>query len=313
MTPPSPDTRATEWLSARERGTLLGIRAAFALATLVGRTATRPLVSVIALWYRLFDRRAVAASRAWLQRVHGRPAGFWAVWRHLRAFAQVTLDKVFLLKGRTRALRFSRTGDHLLQAQVDTGKGALLLGAHLGSYEAMRAGGEADRVHIEILGYFANARMINSLLTELNGKQAAQVIHVGDDPIGVMSRVQTALEQGHLIASLADRTGVDTNVVTARFFGQEAAFAGGPFLMASVLRCPVYLVFGLYTEPNRYDLHCERFAERIDLPRRDRQAALRAWVQRYADRVEHYCRLAPDNWFNFYDFWAPTGPNTPRP
>ena len=29
-----------------------------------------------------------------------------------------------------------------------------------------------------------------------------------------------------------------------------------------------------------------------------------AMAQRYADRLEHYTRLAPDNWFNFYDFWG---------
>jgi len=26
-------------------------------------------------------------------------------------------------------------------------------------------------------------------------------------------------------------------------------------------------------------------------------------MQHYADRLTHYCRLAPYNWFNFFDFW----------
>jgi predicted LPLAT superfamily acyltransferase len=26
-------------------------------------------------------------------------------------------------------------------------------------------------------------------------------------------------------------------------------------------------------------------------------------LKRYAQRLEHYCRMAPYNWFNFYDFW----------
>jgi predicted LPLAT superfamily acyltransferase len=30
---------------------------------------------------------------------------------------------------------------------------------------------------------------------------------------------------------------------------------------------------------------------------------LRDLVERYAARVEHHCRTAPYNWFNFYDFW----------
>jgi len=301
---PAPTVTAQSWLNTRERGTVLGIRAAFALANLVGRRAARPLVALVALWYRLFDRHAVRNSRAWLRRVHGTEPGFWAVYRHLRTFAQVTLDKVFLLTGRVRALHFTRAGDDLLARQVASGKGAMLIGAHLGSYEAMRAGGDQDGIRIEILGHFANARLINSLLQRLSPDHAAKVIDIGDDPIGVMTRVASAIESGHLIAAMADRTGLNAHVVQAQFCGQPAAFAGGPFLMAAVLRCPVYLVFGLYREPNHYELICERFAERIELPRRDRAASLQACVQRYAERIEHYARQAPDNWFNFFDFWA---------
>ena len=293
------------WLSSRERGTVLGIRAAFWLATLCGRTAAKPLVALVALWYALFDRRAARASREWLHRVHGRPPGWSAVYRHLRTFAQVTLDKVFLLTGKTRAMTFTRTGHDLLVAQQATGKGAILLGAHLGSYEAMRAGGDDDELPIEILGYFANARMINSLLADLNPRQAAQVIHLGEDQIGAMTRVREGLDCGRFIATMGDRVGLNDRVVQARFFGADAPFPGGPFLLASVLRCPVYIVFGLYRAPNRYDLHCERFADRIELPRKDRDGALQQWVQRYAERVEHHARSAPENWFNFFDFWAP--------
>jgi predicted LPLAT superfamily acyltransferase len=294
----------TTWLNKRERGTVLGIRAAFWFATALGRTVAKPLVALVALWYRLFDRPAVRSSREWLTRVHGRPPGFWAIYHHLHMFAQVTLDKVFLATGRTRSLRFTRTGHELLTQQAATGRGAVLLGAHLGSYEAMRAGGANDTLRIWILGYFQNAKMINSLLADLNPQQAAQVIHVGEDHVGVMARVQDCLDRGQFVATLGDRTGLDQRSVEATFFGEPASFAGGPLLLASILRCPVYLVFGLYKAPNRYELHCERFAERVELPRKDRDGALRVWVQRYAARLEHHARQAPDNWFNFFDFWA---------
>lgn len=300
------------WLNRTERGTVFGIRAAFFWATAAGRWPTRPIVSTIALWYRLFDRRAVATSRAWLTRVDGRPPSFWRIYRHLRMFAQVTLDRVFLLKGRTKGLRFTRTGHDLLVQQAATGKGALLIGAHLGSYEALRAGGDEDRIAINILGYFANAKMINALLEQLDPHKAAKVMHLGEDPVGVMAKVQERLEHGEFVAMMADRTGLNDRNVHAEFFGQPAAFSAGPFLLASILRCPVYLVFGLYSEPNRYDLHCERFADRIDLPRKDREAGLQKWTQLYAARIEHHARQAPLNWFNFFDFWAPPKGGEPK-
>lgn len=292
------------WLNQRERGTLLGIRAAFRVATLVGRWPMRPLVSAIALWYRLFDRTSVRASRDWLTRVHGTPPGFWAIYRHLRVFAQVTLDRVFLLTGRGAKFEFSRTGDELLHEQVRSGRGAVLLGAHLGSYDSGRASGAMEGLPIQILGYFENAKMINALFEQLNPESAERVIHLGNDPVGVMARVKARLDEGEMVAILGDRVGLNERVVRARFFGEEAPFAGGPFLLASVLKCPVFMVFGLYSEPNRYDLFCEPFADRIDLPRRDRERALAEYVQRYADRLEVYARKAPYNWFNFFDFWS---------
>jgi predicted LPLAT superfamily acyltransferase len=116
-------------------------------------------------------------------------------------------------------------------------------------------------------------------------------------------RVSERLEQGEMVAILADRVGLNDKQVDVDFLGAKVAFPTGPFLLAAVLKCPVYLVFGLYFEPNRYELFCEPFAERLELPRAGRADALRAVVQRYAERLEHYARRAPDNWFNFHDFW----------
>ena len=306
---PAADDDATHgdpstWLSQRERGTLLGMRLGFGLAGFVGRRATRPLVSLVALWYALFDRAAASASRDWQRRIRGRPATFGEVYRHIRTFTQVTLDRVFLLTGRMHGLTITRTGSENLDRQLTTGRGAVLLGAHLGSFEAMRAGGSLHGRPIRILGNFSNARMINALLERLNPGAAARVIHLGDDPVGVMASVRGRIEAGEFVALLGDRVAHEQRFVEVDFLGSPARFPAGPFLLASLLRCPVYLVFGLYREPGRYELHCEPFAESLVIPRKDREGALREWIARYAARVEEHARSAPDNWFNFFDFWS---------
>lgn len=266
-------------------------------------------VALVACWYFVFDARARRASRSWLGRVQGSPVRASSIYRHLRTFAQVTLDRVFLLSRRDAGLEFTRTGDGHLHTQIATGRGAVLLGAHLGSYEALRAGGLRDEVPIHIVGHFENARMINALLERLDPEQAARVIHIGDDAVGVMTRIRARVEAGDFVALLGDRVGLERGgmherVVRVPFLGTDAAFPAGPFLIAHLLRCPVYLVFGLYTDPGRYDLHCEPFADRIDLPRAGRDEALQAIVTRYAQRLEHHARAAPYNWFNFFDFWS---------
>ncbi|HEY2735975.1 MAG TPA: hypothetical protein VGI70_18385 [Polyangiales bacterium] len=291
------------WLSQRERGAIAGMRVLFWIATAFGRRPARLLVRIIALYYAVFDRAARHASRTWLSRVHGRPIRFREIYRHVLCFAQVTLDRVFLLLRHDDAFVVHRTGHEYLAALTRERTGAVLLGAHLGSFEAMRIGAEVDRLPINIVGHFENARMINALLERLDPNVSARVLHVGRDPIGFAMQVTDRLERGEMVAILADRVGLNDKQVEVDFFGHKAAFPSGPFVLASVLKRPVYLVFGLYYEPNRYELFCEPFAERIDLPRRDRAAVLQAVVQRFARRLEDYARLAPDNWFNFHDVW----------
>ena len=111
------------------------------------------------------------------------------------------------------------------------------------------------------------------------------------------------IDAGELVALLGDRIGLNDRVVEVELFGAPALLPAGPYWLAASLGCPVYLTFGLFHEPNRYDLYCEPFAERIELRRGDREGDARAWAQRYAQRLEHYCRMAPDNWFNFYPVW----------
>lgn len=291
------------WLTQRERGALAGMRFVLWLATAFGREPARQFVRLIALFYVAFDARARAASRAWLSRLHARPARWGEIYRHILCFARVTLDRVFLLLGQRNCFVVNRTGHQHLEALARARRGAVLLGAHLGSFEAMRAGAANEHLPLNIVGHFENARMINALLERLDPSKAARVLHVGNDPVGFAMRVSERLEQGEMVAILADRVGLNDKQVEVEFLGAKAAFPTGPFLLASALKCPVYLVFGLYFEPNRYELFCEPFAERIELPRAARADALRAVVQRYAERLEHYARRAPDNWFNFHDFW----------
>jgi predicted LPLAT superfamily acyltransferase len=266
-----------EWLSQGERGALFGIRLAFWMATVLGRTPMRWFMRLVAAWYFSFDKRARAASRQFLSRVLARPVRALDVYRHILRFARVTLDRMFLLLG-YKGFVVHRTGhEHLAKLTRDR-TGAILIGAHLGSFEAMRAGASHDRLLLNIVGHFENARMINALLERLDPEKSARVLHVGKDPIGFSMSVRERLEQGELVAILADRVGLNDKQVEVEFLGKKAAFPTGPFLLASLLKCPVYLVFGLYFEPNRYELFCEPFAERIELPRAQRAQALEAVV-----------------------------------
>jgi predicted LPLAT superfamily acyltransferase len=112
-----------------------------------------------------------------------------------------------------------------------------------------------------------------------------------------------AIGNGKVATVLADRARPHEKTAAVDFFGAPAAFPVAPFRIGAILDCPIVLCFGMYRGGNRYDLYFELFAERLVLPRRGAGVELRAAVQRYVSRIEHYVRDDPYNWFNWYDIW----------
>jgi predicted LPLAT superfamily acyltransferase len=286
-----------------ERGSVMGIRFLVVTATLFGRRAASWVLPFIATWYALLDGKVRRASRDYLRRIHGR-ATLRQIIGHVRCFAQVTLDRLFFLRGRNSLFEITTHGEEHLSALVRERRGAVLLVAHLGSFEVLRGLSAARRFPINILGYFQNARLVNAVLRGLNPDIDARLIRIRPDDPTFIFEVEERIRAGEMVGTMGDRVGFDGKSARVPFLGGEADFPTGPYLMAAALRCPVYLAFGLYRSPNRYELHCEPFAERVELPRGRREEALRGLVARYAERLEAYCRRAPDNWFNFYDFWS---------
>ncbi len=293
----------TGWLAARERGTVAGIRFVLWLATTLGRPAARAFTALLALYYVSAHGAVRRSSRAYLRRA-GVPHGFWDSYQHVLRFAHTAVDRIFLLRGATAGITLESHGTEHLRAAQEAGRGAVLLGAHLGSFEALRAQAGARGYPLNIVGYFKNAAMINAVLAKISPAQSVRVVHLEPDGMEHVLALRERVERGEFVAILADRHELSKRTAEVALFGGTVRLPTGPYLLASVLKCPVFLTFGLFHEPGRYSLHCEPFGDPLVIDRRDREGALRDCAARYAARLEHYARLAPDNWFNFYDYWG---------
>jgi len=299
---PDPDT--ADWSARPEAG---GARAATALVRIArrcGRRATRLLLWPATLYFAFRRAPERRASRAYLTRVYGRPARMREVMRHMHTFAAMTLDRIFLLDERFKRFAIQLHGiEHLVHA-LDQRRGVLLLGSHHGSFDALRVLSlQRPDVQLRVLLDVGHNPAMTTLLHELNPTLAGSVIDAGQDGTAILFAIKEGLDAQALVTLLADRPRPGETTVPAMLLGEPAAFPAAPWLIASACGVPVVLCFGLYGGGNRYDLHFELYADRVDIPRRERKAALATLVRRYAARLEHHIRLAPYNWFNFYDFW----------
>ena len=305
MIPQVLGTKASEadrWTTLPERGTPASLRVIAWIAAHVGRWAARLLLYPVTLYFLITARAARRISYQYLKRVRGSSARFWHVFRHFYCFAATILDRVYLLRGEFERFRVTVHGKELLQRQIETGKGSILLGSHLGSFEVLRALGVMQRgFPLKVLMDTVHNQNITRFFDALNPRIAGTVI--APDRPDTLIRVKESLDSGYFVGMLGDRVFGGEKTTQCQFLGAPATFPAGPILLAAMMRCPVILFFGLYRGGNRYEIYFEHFADVIVLERDRRAEETQLWMQRYAERLEHYARLAPYNWFNFYPFW----------
>ncbi len=300
---PAAGPGSAEWVRRRERGSawLLRLMALFSLR--VGRPAGRVVLYVIAAYFFLFAPRARRASIGYLRRVLGRRPTARDRFRQVMTFATTIHDRVYLLNERLQLFDIAVEGEELMRERARGGGGAFLVGAHLGSFEVMRAlGRRRPDLRVAMVAYEANARKINAMVAAINPALAGGTVALGSAE--AMLRVRGLLEEGVFVGMLGDRTpgGEATEVV--EFLGAPARFPLGPMRLAALLQRRAVLMVGVHCGGNRYRVVFEEIADFSRVAREEREGAIRAAVARYAGRLESYCRAYPYNWFNFFDFWA---------
>lgn len=292
---------AASWLAQPERSTPRTLALISWIARRMGRRVARWLLYPISAYFVLFSPAARHASIGYLRRILGGPVGWAEVFRHYHCFASTILDRVYLLSGREDLLDITVHGEEPHRFRNAEGRGCLLVGSHLGSFEVLRAmGARRCPRTIRVLMYEENARMMEGVLRAISPEIAVNVIPLGRPD--TLLHVKEALDRGELVGLLGDRALSDDKSVSCTFLGERALFPLGPMRLASLLKVPVVLFFGLYRSANRYEIYFETLSDDMSSARNNAEH-IRYWTQRYAERLEHYCRIAPYNWFNFYDFW----------
>jgi predicted LPLAT superfamily acyltransferase len=294
-------SEADRWITVRERGTPASLGVIAWIAQRVGRRLARLLLYPITAYFLITARTARRASFEFLTRARG-SAHWWNVYRHFSYFAATILDRVYLLHGEFDRFCVTIHGKELLQRERENNRGCILLGSHLGSFEVLRALGVSQGgFPLKVLMNTAHNRNISRFFDGLNPTIADTVI--APDRPDTLIRARDSLDAGSFLGMLGDRVFGADKTTRCDFLGSPATLPAGPILLAAMMRCPVILFFGLYRGGNRYEIHFEHFADEIVLNRQNRAQEIQLWMQRYVARLEHYARITPYNWFNFYSFW----------
>ncbi|MFA0159110.1 glycosyltransferase [Vibrio sp. 10N.261.46.A3] len=311
------ESEQPHWSRTQERGTVLGIKLLLAIYTLLGRGVFNLILRGVMRYYHLTGKRARNSSEQYLFQLKAYaeqqnielPAELTS-YNHLLSFGHTMLDKLAAWKGDFSADNLTIHGQDQFESMVANKQGVLILGSHLGNIELCRAlGRRHSNIKINALVFTEHAERFNSVMKAVNPQSDLNLIQVTSMGPDTAILLQQKLEQGEWIVIVGDRTSTskESRSVWAEFLGKEAPFPQGPFMLASVLKAPVFLLFGLRDDSQskpHFNVYFEHFSDKIELPRKTREQSLQQVVQKYADRLQHYTLKAPLQWYNFFNFWT---------
>jgi predicted LPLAT superfamily acyltransferase len=305
-------TRSNHWARIAERGAYSGLQLAAAMARLLGRQGCLFLLAPVVLYFYLTGREQRRASADFLALAERQGAG-QAVsssrllgFRHFMSFAGRAVDVFIGWTGRmsSDAVRPGRVSD-LAEAEQSP-SGALFVVAHFGNVDLARAlMDDVTRKRLLVLVHTRHAENYNRLLREYRPEAAINTWQVTEIGPATAMELKERVEQGAWVVIAGDRIPVNSDRVShIPFLGRRAPFSQGPYILASLLECPIYTLFCV-RQGDHYKLDVEKLAGRVLLPRRGREEALAACATAFAQRLERYAIASPLQWYNFFDFWNP--------
>jgi predicted LPLAT superfamily acyltransferase len=297
-----------------ERGSVGAIRVGAWLHRRFGR---RPML--LALWaasfyFFLSNADTRRASRQYLERLWaspegraalGRPPGPLMVLRHIHSFAISLYDRMVVWGGGFDRYHVDHDGSEKIFELARDGRGGLLLGAHLGSYELLWFLSRQYELAINVVVYYENAQRANAFFDALSPGVHIRAIGLDPSSVNAAFRIKACVDRGEFVVILADRPspGEHAHNAMTPFLGRQARFPLGPFRLAGVLGCPVFAALCVRTGPERYETLLRPLREGGPMPRREREKRARELLARYVGILETYCQRLPLEWFNFFQFW----------
>lgn len=318
--PHSAHPKAAHWAGMAESTFVGGMWLLFHIHRFLGRWPFMLCLYPVVAYYWATRKVARQSSLQYLQRLQayqgslGEAPGWRANLRHFMVFAQVILDKTLAMTGRYTTDKVQFAGRQPLVERIRAGQGAVVVTAHMGCIELCQCiAQQRQGLKLNVLVHTQHAARFNRLMQKLAPDSGVELLQVTEFDAAMAMQLAQKVAQGEFIAIAGDRIPVESSkTVTVPFLGHLAQFPVGPYVIASLLKCPLYFM-GCVHAGDGYAVEFVPLAQEVTLPRAQRQQALEHYAHAYVLQLQALLHKAPFDWFNFFPFWDQVQPTHTAP
>lgn len=307
------------WNEQKEfKGGYYGLKIMLFIYNFGGRYIFNFVLLIVMFFYYLIAKKQRQYSREFLDSVNttrekrGLKKLKLSTFAHFMSFGFMLMDKLKSWQGKIvlgKDVCYRGDCENVMIKYKDQGR--FIVCSHFGDIEALRAIYTKNSPYIiNSIFYTDNAKNYNRFLKTLSPTSNINIITTTSMGPDTAVLLKEKIDDRQIVAIAADRIPTTYNsnqnnrTCCVEFLGRKAKFPQGPFILASILKCPIILVFGLKNPITKIiDIVCIDFCEKLILDRRDKEASLQRHIQRYAKELEDLVIEYPYQWFNFFDFF----------
>jgi len=295
----------SKW-EGRTRGGLSGHKIFVFILNTFGLHTAYFFLRFVAFYFFVFAR-STRTSLKYFREIHAYKGlkAYQATYQNYFLFGQVLLDKVALLSGVKNSFIIEHDGhNEHLSGLKSSGKGGILLSAHLGNWEIAGQMLDSLDTRFNVLMYDNEVEKMKEYMSRIMGKKSFNVIAIRDGDMGHLIELHKAFANNELVVMHGDRYLPGTATIEKNFMGKPAKFPVGPFVMAAKFGVPITLVFAVKESKDHYHFFA-RMPIQVKRARgkEETELAVRHASDEYVKELEKMLKKYPTQWFNFYDFW----------
>lgn len=247
----------------------------------------------------LFNHSGKTAYSFYRNRLHNNVLkSCWQTCRNHSMFSRVIIDRFSMYAGKEFDITIEGA-DYFrrLEAQDD---GFVQLSSHIGNYEIAGYSLNSTKKGIHAIVYSSEKESVMNNRNSMFVRTNVSMIALKED-MSHLFEIDEALCRGDIISFPSDRHMEGARCISARFLGEDAKFPQGPFSVATLRGTEVLAVNVMKEGPKRYKIYLTPLPYDKEAPRK---AQIQELCRKYVDELERMVHKYPEQWFNFYDFWA---------
>lgn len=281
------------------------LRIVFAIIPRLPKFFHPPIAIVTALIFFLLLKKERRAIKNNLQRICGNNSWLnWKAFKVFYSFCDFIVSYCYVPSANHSDLQSMVFGTEGAAQKIlnclNKNKGLIIWTAHMGNWEFASRLLETQGRKIYIARVVESGNPAEMALRRMMETQAVQSIDL-DNPFASIKLLH-ALRGNHIVALQGDRVYHNSGVAVP-FFGKEAKFPIGPFVLAYVSGAPILPAVVIRQKWLTYRVVV---GEPIELKHTvDREFELNRGLLSAVDFLELVLRKYYDQWLNFYDFWNP--------